>query len=318
LVPEQAAKIMQKIARKYLLKPLRMPKSSFLLAAKIIQHAEKEYKQAMNMRKLKPVINFALFLHLYRLEEKDAKNIYREAVDLSESNPLVTRAYAFFLLSTCEAPLQLNRDRALILLADAKRKDPTNSKFSTAYALFQLGVLRHPQDHRALVNLAIVQSMMYGNNYNAEKLLRRALALAPFEQRVMEIWNYLKDNFPERQLLYNPLSRVNNKALRSKQGTPIEERKVVHGRPVLQDSSWAGWVFVEVDKYHVSKRYKNEPYWYNPADGTEQVEQPDWKAQWAVRKERSYYEGEAYNLEQYYDPLTAEYFQYHAVSESYQ
>lgn len=146
--------------------------------------------------------------HLILLDEVLAKTLYADAVELSEASPLVTRAYAFFMIATCESPMQLNRTRAGILLADAQRKDANHERFQAAYFLFQFACIRTPNDYRTLINLALVQCILYNMNNNAEKLMRRALAIAPFEERVMELWKYLRDRFPERQLIYNPNSRV--------------------------------------------------------------------------------------------------------------
>ena len=274
-------------------------------------------------RKLAHVINYAIVLHVVECDEAGAKEVYREAVDLSESNPLVTRCYAFYLLSTCEPPIALNRDRALLLLNDAKRKDEDHSRFEIAFQLFQFGVLRSPTNPVTLVNLALVNCILYNNNYLGEKLLRRALAVAPFEERVMEIWKYLKDRFPERTIMYNPLSRINK--MKASITETMEEMKknkralkMVHGRPVLENHQWAGWVYVPDDVYKASKRIKEKiPYWYNPADGTETIDPPDFQEQWAIRRARSHYQVTEYGLEQFYDPLTSDYFQYHPLTDSY-
>lgn len=316
LVPHRAACIIQSLVRNLLLKTISMPMADFIQAGKIFQQAEKQYHAAAGQRKLAPVINYALVKHLIELDEPPAKDIYREAVDLSESNPLVTRAYAFYLLATCEAPIALNRDRALLLLLDAKRKDPEHLKFATAYHLFQFACLRAPHDFRTLLNLAMVQCLLYDLNFTAEKLLRRALSIAPFEERVIEVWKFLRDRFPERQLVYNPLSRV-HQINQSKGSVPLNKRKILHGRPVLENVHWAGWTYVEEDTYKVSKQFRNQPYWYNPADGTESEDMPDFAEQWIIRRQRSQWIGDQHGLDEYYDPLTAEYFQHHVLTDTY-
>jgi hypothetical protein len=310
LVPDQAAKIIQALVRNFLLKAIRMPLAHFVKAGKIWCAAEKQYFSPF--KRLAAVINYAMVSHLIEMDEPLAKKLYAEAVELSEANPLVTRAYGFYMLGTCEAPIKLNRDRATILFGDALRKDPYSDKFKVAYYLYQFACVRSPTDFRALVNLALVQCLIYGNNFSAEKLLRRALAIAPFEERVMETWNYLKDRFPERQLIYNPNSRV-QKADIPKDG----KQRILHGRPVKENTRWAGWVYVEKDTYHVSKKIKDEPYWYNPADGEERLDPPDFAEQWIIRRNRSVYEGERFGLDQYYDPLTSEYFQYHGLTKTF-
>ena len=311
LIPNQAAKIIQSLVRNFLLKAIKMPFLHFIKAGKIYKNAEHQYYSPH--KKLAAVINYAMILHLIKLDEILAKKIYSEAVELSEANPLVTRAWGFYMLGTCEAPIKLNRDRAIMLFADAERKDPTHDKFQIAYYLYQFSCICYPKNINCLINLALVQCILYNNNYSAEKLLRRALAIAPFEERVMEIWNYLKDRFPDRQMIYNPNSRV-HKVNIPKDG----KTRMIHGRPVKENTQWAGWVYVEKDTFHISKKYKaEESYWYNPADGTEQLDPPDFDAEWMIRRARSDFEGERYGLENYYDPLTSEYFQYHPLTKTF-
>lgn len=324
LIPDQAARVIQRLARQYLLKVIRMPKDHFIKAAGIYMTAEQLYETSYNplmeRRKLSHVINYAIVLHVLECKEAEAKEVYREAVELSESNPLVTRCYAFFLISTCEPPMLLNRDRALLLLGDAKRKDDDHSRFTIAHYLFELAVLRQPTNYVTLVNLALVNCLIYNNNYKAEKLLRRALAVAPFEERVMEIWKWLKDRFPERVLLYNPMSRINRMKASVDEAVKKagKELKIIHGRPVVENDQWAGWVYVPDDKFKASKTIKDKlPYWYNPADGAESLDPPDFIEQWRIRKERSHYQVTEYGLEQYFDPLTSAYFQYHPLTDTY-
>eukprot|EP01038_Epipyxis_sp_PR26KG_P005939 gene5939-8187_t len=310
--PDNAAKVIQKLVRKFLLKPISMPFHLFIKAGMIIKNAEKNYQSKPN--KLAPVINYAIVNHAVFLEELTAKKTYVEAVELSEANPLVTRSYAFFMLGTIESPMILNRERAQVLLSDAKRRDESMTSFETAYQIFRFGLLKQPNDTRALLNLALIQTLLYDENYNAEKLLRRALAIAPFDERVVEVWKYLKERFPERQLMYNPMSRVS--IINSHKGN---KKRVIHGRPVIEDSLWAGWVYCDMDEFGVSKIFKKgEAYWYNPADGTEQVNAPNFKEQWDVRRNRSQFMEEKHGLEHYYDPLTATHFQYHLLTDSYQ
>lgn len=312
-IDQAIRKLQITIRNKILLKTITMPFQNFIKAGKIYKTAKKLYDKSFPKR-LAVVINYAMVKHVIELDETLAKTLYAEAVELSEANPLVTRAYAFYMIGTCEAPIKLNRDRSIILLNDAKRKDPEHDKFLVAYYLFQFACIRNPYDIRALINLALVQCILYDGNsivlYNAEKLLRRALAIAPFDSRVLEIWTFLKEKFPERQLIYSSNSRVHKANLQGK-------TRIIHGRPVYENNTWAGWVYIEKDKMNISKKFKDEPYWYNPADGMEQTNIPDFKSQWIIRKNRSHYQEDLYGLEQYYDPLTSEYFQYHPLTDSY-
>lgn len=314
--PNEAVKLIQALVRNsILLRPLLMPLAHFVKAGKIVKHAESTYNNT-NPKRLATVINYAMVSHVVHLDEVLAKKLYAEAVELSEANPLVTRAYAFYMIGTCEPPVKLNRDRFMILLRDAERKDPSHEKFTLAYYLFQFSCVKHPSDIRALINLALVQCLLFSTNtllvQNAEKLMRRALALSPFDERVLEIWNVLRDRFPERQLLYSSPSRIHKVKVAKDAKT-----RIVHGRPVVENPDWAGWVYVVKDPMNISRKYKNESYWYNPADGTEQPYPPEFRDEWVVRKNRSLLNEEEHGLQQYFDPLTSEYFQYHPLTDSF-
>lgn len=320
LTVDQAIRKVQALARKYLLSPLKMPLADFVKAGKLYNQAEQYYDQGKVggvSKKLASVINHALCTHLIDLDEERAKELYGEAVELSEANPLVTRAFAFYLLGTCEAPIKLNRERAHTLLGDAKRKDEEHVKFDIAYKLFSFSCIRRPTDYRALLNLALVQTLMYDLNYRAEKMLRRALILAPFEPRVMEVWNYLKDRFPERQALYHPKSRINNMT-KNADGTTSRPKRVIHGRPCAECKDWAGWVYVEDDEFGTSKKFpRHAAYWYNPVDTQEQASPPDFDEAWVIRKNRSQFTEDEKGLETYWDALTSDYFQFHPLTNSY-
>lgn len=214
----------------------------------------------------------------------------------------------------------------MTLLLDAQRKDPELNKFAVALAVFQLAVLRTPRDHRCLLNLGLVQCLLYGQNYVAEKLFRRALAYAPLDERTAELWKFVKDRFPERTIAYNPLSRLRNKANGGTGAGSGGLRSVtVHGRAAQAHSQWAGWVYVANDPLRLAKTVpRGSPYWYNPADGRESLDEPRWEEQWRERRARSVVQeedahayGQSQGLQQYFDPLTAEYFAYHPLSDTY-
>jgi hypothetical protein len=137
----------------------------------------------------------------------------------------------------------------------------------------------------------------------------------------MEIWKFLKDRFPERTLMYNPLSRINQSKAsiqESMDKSKGKKLKVVHGRPVVENHQWAGWVYVPEDTYKASKTMPaGFPYWYNPATGAETLDPPDFHQEWVTRKNRSHFQIEDHGLEQYYDPLTSDYFVYHPLTDTY-
>ena len=202
------------------------------------------------------VINYALVAHIVEQDEPLGKKLYIEAIELAEANPLVTRAFGLFVLGTCEAPIALNRERAIRLIGDAKRRDPDHNKFEMAYLLYKYACLRQPKDVKVLCNRALVDCYLYGENWNAERMLRRALSISPFEPRVLEMWSYLRERFPDRQVLHNAPARLTQNDT-AKSGKPP---KIVHGRPAVESPLWAGWVFIPEDTYGVSKI--TGPYWY--------------------------------------------------------
>lgn len=356
LTPCEGAKKIQNLVRKFFLKPISMTTADFIKAGKLWLNAGFNYyniggevvppippnlspderdneeipavkynklynlcgarfrankKDISGNKKLAASINFAIINQIVEYDEISAKKLYSECVELSESNPLVTKCYALFLICTCESPIALNRERAMILLNDSKRKDPNNIMFKIAFTIYQFAVLRQPRNVHALLNLAVAHILIYDNNVLGERILRRALSISPFDERLLEVWKYLQPRFPEKKLLYNPSSRINQ--ARKKQDT----KRIIHGYPVLEDSQWAGWCYVEFDEYQVSKNFKNLPFWYNPADGTETLETPDFHLQWEIRKARSVFKSDANGLMTYYDPLTSEYFEYHPLSNTY-
>jgi hypothetical protein len=79
------------------------------------------------------------------------------------SSPLVCRAYAIHMISTCKPPTSISREKALKQLANSQRIDSTYAKFETALSLYQYACILHPTDFRALLNLALVDMLVYGN-----------------------------------------------------------------------------------------------------------------------------------------------------------
>jgi len=141
--------------------------------------------------------------------------------------------------------------------------------------------------------------------------MRRALSIAPFDSRVLELWKYLREKFPDRQVLHNAPARIEQNSTSKSQKPP----RLIHGRPAVEEPQWAGWVFIPEDTYKKSKIIG--PYWYNPATAEETIKEPKWKEQWAIRRTRSTWDNANAGLHLYYDPLTAQYFHYHELTDTY-
>lgn len=312
LTPYQAAKKIQSMIRNWMLKPFKLTKDEFMKGRTYEVEAKSSYER--EPKRLAFVLNYALVAFCINLDYRLTKTLILEALTLADANPTTTRLYAIYLLATCEAPIGVTREQAETLLRDAWRRDNEGLKFKTALTMFfKYGCYRQPRNCRTLLNLGLVEFHVYKNLRNAEICLRRALAMSPFDEYVMENWKKLRDNFPETKRVYRPrgrLDKMNAEALGGGKKTTI------HGRPVIENLSWAGWVFVESDP--LFKDDEGE-YWYNPATGQQQKHMPeDWLKEWELRAWRSVYEGEKDGLEHYYDPITATYFQRHILTNTYQ
>eukprot|EP01035_Chromulina_nebulosa_P017553 gene17553-23117_t len=102
-------------------------------------------------------------------------------------------------------------------------------------------------------------------------------------------------------------------------------------KEALTNAKWAGWVKVINDHYVVpvalsdiiskssnKTMTSSTTYWYNPVDGTKQLDTPDFTIEWKKRLQRSYYYRSYTGLDIYYDPLTTTYFQYHSMTETFE
>lgn len=304
LTLDQAATLIQGVVRSFLLQVLRVNVQDIGKMLLLKENAKKEYDK--DKRRLVSVINYALLAHIVEHNETLGKRLYLEALDLTDTNALVTRAFAIYLLGTVEAPYQITRKRAEKLLEDAERRDLRGDKFLKAHTYFRFACVRDMKDIQALINLSLVEALIFKRNEKAERLLRRALAISPFEERLVSVWEYLKGRFTFKPL-FSAVSRTEIPTKGSK-------KRVIHGRPLLEHAQWAGWCYVEEDIYFASKKFRDTPYWYNPADHTEELDPPDFKKEWDIRMQRSVFKEEKDGLELYYDPLTSMHFQFHRMS----
>ena len=309
---DQAAIAIQRMIRRHELRMIAVPLDILKKIVAIEDNCKSVYEK--DPRRLASVINYALIAHAIKKDEPLARRLYMESLELSDSNALVTRATAIFSLAVCDPPLQNSRKKAEKKLLDAKNRDETGSKFKFARFMFCYATMQHPFDVRYILDLALVDLFVFNETSRAEKMFRRAVSLEPFNDRVVKLWEYVKDRFDEKQLAYYPQSRI--ELVDTKKGG---KQRTIHGRPVNEDPNWAGWVWVTEDPYGASKVITdNQPYWYNPVDGTETLAQPDWKKEWEIRMRRSKCEKSDNGLEYYYDPLTAAHFQRHVLSNTFQ
>jgi tetratricopeptide (TPR) repeat protein len=310
---DRAAQIIQAVARKRRLNMHSLSVEAFNRAVKFEGAAEVVYKS--QKKKLSTVINFALVRHAISLDLEGARKLYEEAMSLSDTNPLVLRSYAIFKICFLEAPVQPNYERALVLLKDAKVRDPQALQFMTAYEIvFKYGCYRNPNNCMSYLNLGLAAYYVLGDMKTAEKCCRRAVAMNPFDERVLFNWKMLRDKFPDKLLAIQPRSRIeqNNTSVTNK-------KRIIDGKQYDENPAWAGWLFFEVPPVENEDFIQQEEsYWFNPATGEQRLKTPDWASEWYVRATRSRWDGSRDGLEHYFDPLTSSYFQYHALTDSYQ
>ncbi|CAE7668587.1 unnamed protein product [Symbiodinium microadriaticum] len=310
LTPDHAARIIQSMIRNWMLKPFRLSFDMYKKGVAFEKESQHSYQR--EPKRLAFVLNYALMVFCVKLDYKLARKLIMEALELADTNPLATRLYALFLLSTCEAPAAVTRAHAMGLLQDAARRDPQCSKFTGALNyFFKYGCYRKPRHCHVLLNLGLAEFYVFKNKDNAEACFRRAVAMSPFDPQVMDNWTRLRDEFPEKKLVYRPRGRLHK--ITNEQGG---KKTTIHGRPVVENPAWAGWVFVERD---IMFKDEEAEYWYNPGTGESQKHVPeDWHHEWEVRTYRSVFEGEKDGLEYYFDPTTATYFQRHILTDTYQ
>ncbi len=306
---DRAARIIQSVVRSRQLQPMKVHIDFLEKAIQIIRECRNKFEEYPG--KLVNVMNLALVKHLIWDDEPGARELYLTAMEMSDSNPLVTRAYAIYLLQTGEAPTVPNREKALRLVKDASRRDERHEKFDLAYeVIYRYGAMRKPRDYKKLLALGLADFYVNDDKQKAERMFRRAVAIAPFQEAVLNNWKALRDEFPENQATFAPKSRLD--LVDTNKGG---KKKLVHGQLSHEDVSWAGWIYIESDPDDL----RSYSYWYNPATRESTYDQPNFQEQWYIRRMRSRFEATTNEdgLEHYYDHLTQAYFQYHALTDTY-
>jgi hypothetical protein len=303
----RAASAIQTMVRKFQIRPFRLSINMLEKALLLRRGVYDSYELAPH--KLANIMNLAFCKQLFEDKEEEARDLFIKAMELSDANPLVTRAYAIFLLGTCDPPLAFNRDKALRLFQDASRRDEKIEKFTLAYDVcYRFALLRKPRNYKLLLALGVAEFFVYEDKSKAERLLRRAVSIAPFEDRIIQNWKLFREEFPEQKFVHRP--KADLQLMNTASGG---KKQLVHGHLTQENSHWAGWTFVESDPEDL----RTYDYWYNPATGESTYDEPVWYDQWLERKLRSKYEREEDNLEYYFDPLTSSYFQYHVLTDTF-
>lgn len=304
-----AARIVQSLYRNHMLKIHRLSVADIARVRKVITQAKSNYDK--DSKKLMNVVNFALVSFIIDSNELLARVLIAQALELVDSSPLVLRAHGLFLLSVCEAPVMVNRDRAIDMFELSSKRDPTVLKFELAYQMLKYALYTNPRKSQFLLSIALAEHFIYHEKMRAEVYLRRALILDSFNERLVENWKYFKDIYTEKKNLYHPPA-----AYEKANTTKGSKKTLMHGRTVLEDPSWAGWSYVERDGNGIGENV--EPYWYNSYTGECSWGAPDFQREWRKRLLRSKFEGMKYGLESYFDTYTSAYFQYHPLTDTYQ
>ena len=309
-----AAYLIQRGYRNHMLKVYQLSSQEFKRVVDLMHLAKGSYDK--DSSKLVHVVNFALVTHFIEGNERLARVLYKQAMGMSESSPLVIRAHALFLLGVVEAPILSNRDKAIAFFRDAALRDKLILKFELAHLMLKFAVYCNPRSSQALLNLSLAEYFVYNESNKSEKLLRRALGFEPFNERLVETWKYFKIIFVEKKDMFFPASVLNGA------NTSKGSKKLVttHGRTVLEDPSWAGWSYVERDErgFSLTGGVRPEPYWLHTVSGETCWEQPDFQKEWEKRLRRSKFEGNQKGLDYYFDAITSTYFQHHPLTNTFQ
>ena len=238
----RAAHMIQSMGRTHRLRLHRLTTEEFSRAVQLEMSAAAAYKSVQ--KRLAVVVNYALVSHAVKLDENLARDLYEQAYNMSDTNPLTLRAYGIFLLSTCDSPIKVTREKALFMIRDGRVRDTEHLKFNTAFTLcFKYGCYRKPNDYRVYLNLGLAAFYIYEDLPLAEKAFRRAVAMAPFEERNLENWKLVREKFPEKQNLFHPMSKI--QLVNTNTGS---QKKLIHGRWVREDPAWAGWAYYEAEE----------------------------------------------------------------------
>jgi hypothetical protein len=308
----RAAKVIQDVARCWFMRTYKMPVSEFVKCVTFDRTARPKFEK--DPEKLSCIANYAIYNFVIKRDEKLGRIMLNKALDLADTNPLVTRVLAVYLLSTCEAPLMSSREKATTLFRDAELRDPDRKKFDMAHNCFKYACIRKPKDAHSVLNLAIVEYFVYQNLGASETLFRRAVSMMPFDERIFQNWKFMRDFFPERKQVFRPRNQI--EMLKASGVSANSKAKYMHSREVREDPAWAGWVYALSGAQTIDEKESKE-YWYNPATGEETLKIPDFAHEWQVRLYRSHYESTKDGLEHYYDPLTACYFQRHVLTDTF-
>ena len=182
---DKAARMIQALARNRRLEIHYLPVDVFTRA---VTFEREVYDKYVGPKKsLANTVNFAINQHLHVQDAKRAREIYKQAMNMTDTNPLVLRAYGVFLLAACDAPLLPNRERALAMIRDATARDKEHLQFKTCYDLgFKYGCYKNPFNALSYLYLGLAAMFVLEDTRVAEKAMRRAVMMAPFDEKIQK------------------------------------------------------------------------------------------------------------------------------------
>jgi len=260
-----------------------------------------ETKYNSNPSKLSNIVNFALLNHFIRLDIKLAKTLYHDAMTKSPHHPVISRSYGIFILSTIEFPFVQTFEKANRLFREASTADPNLDKFKTTKENFVFwAMLINPCEPQVLLNYALLHQCILGEYYLAEKIYRRALALDPNNQAIVENYNtFIDQRYPGGVYDGN--------------GVP----HVVLRRSIVEEERYE-WGEFKYMKDPLSRRTEYSKFWLNTVNGITRFEEPEWKTTaWVDRVRRSIVVSTFTNWIEYHDTELQRCFVYNRTTNEY-
>lgn len=269
LSQDDAAYLIQRCVRNKQAADIGRPTMAMMIKAlRLIRESEEKFNQFPD--RLSSLVNWAMVLHTQYYDFDEARNLYKQASEISAENPVLLRSYALFLLATCEPPRKVTFNRAYDMLRSAEVRDPTREKFKVAEdSLFLWSVISNPKNPKALLNYAILLQCIIQDFDQAEKFYRRALDVAPDDRMVVK--NY--EDF-ETQRLPGGRCAGGGPSL-----SAVKTSQVQDTRP-----EWGEWQRMYNTK---AREEKFANFWYNTVTQATLWDQPVWTDVWEVRRARA-------------------------------
>ena len=294
ITEDEAAKKMQRMVRNYQAADIGTPNMKDVIKSMRFEMVSEE-NYAKDPSKLANICNYALLNHCLHHNFAKARECYKVAFEKSQSNPVLSRAYAIFMLASGEAPKKKTFEKAYDMCKSAKLSDPELEKFAAAQEnFFHWAVVVNPKNPVSMLNYAILHQLVLGEYDLAAKFYTRALALDPSDTRII-------DNFEMLEMNRLPGGKY---AGIGPSNTVLKRSEVKEER-----GSWGEYQLM-LDRKSPDPTFKT--FWYNRLTRETFFKEPDWKEVSEVRAQRSdiTYDNTAEGIVDYWDPLLKMAFQY--------